>query len=82
MRVPEYTPGRKSLDQTWLPHHVAGQILIFGAEPVGYPATDARPLKGDAAGVDAERRLKMIVMIAPHGADDAEVVGAFGDVGE
>src|SRR5262249_31703712 len=66
----------------WREYDVTRQVLILGAEPVSHPASNARSLEGHAARMDAERRLEVIVVIAAHGADDAEIVGALGDVGE
>src|SRR5262249_17182670 len=60
----------------WCEYDVARQVLILGAEPVSHPASNARSLEGHAARMDAERRLEVIVVIAAHGADDAEIVGA------
>ena len=58
------------------------QILIFGAETVTDPRTEARTLDCDRTGVNAKRRLKMIAMIAVHRANQTNIVHAFADMRE
>src|SRR4051812_19086217 len=63
-------------------HDVARQILILSAETVRHPTPDAGTLECHTPGMDAERSLEVIVMVAANRADDAQVVGLFGDVRE
>ena len=60
----------------------AGEVLGFGAEAVEEPGAHAGAALDDGAGVHEGVGGVMIDLLRLHGADDAEFVGLFGDVGE
>ena len=60
----------------------AGQILVLAAESVENPGAEAGPPDARPAVVDQELRLRVREALVEAGADDGEVVDAFGRVRE
>ena len=60
----------------------AGEVFVFGAEAVEDPGAHAGADLGVAAGVEFEEGAAVGGVAAVHGADDAQFIGALGDVGE
>jgi len=58
------------------------QVLVFSTQAIADPGANAWPGDGNRAGVDSERGLEMIVVIAMHGANHREVVHRIADVRE
>ncbi len=59
-----------------------GEVLVDGAQAVAGPGAQGGAGDADGTGVDAEGGLEVIVVIAVHGADEADVVHAVAEVGE
>src|SRR5207248_1711894 len=47
-------------------HDERGEILVFRAQTIAHPRTQTGPRDGDRTGMNAERGLKMILVIAMH----------------
>ncbi len=78
-RQPRRLPVRNAIDRQALrvvEHHVGRQVLILRAQAVGHPRAHRRPAGDRAAGVHQEQRRLVIGMLAIHGADQRDVVGA------
>ena len=60
----------------------AGQVLVLAAQAVGHPRTHARPRQPGLAAVHQQQRRLVVGHVGVHRADDAQVVGALGDVRE
>ena len=60
----------------------AGQVLVFGAQAVGDPRAHRRPRGGDVAGMKQAAGGRVGGVEGVHRADDAEVVGERGEVGQ
>ena len=60
----------------------AGEVLIFRAESVGDPGAEAGSALDGVTAVHEHEGWLVIRDVGLHGADDGEVVGAAGDVGE
>ena len=63
-------------------HDERRQVPVHRPQPMAHPGADARPGEGHRAGMDAERGLEMVRVIVAHRADQAQIVGALGDVRE
>ena len=73
---------RAAIRQGGRDDHEAGQVRVFRPEAVADPRAHARAREGHRAGVDAERGLRVVGVVGEHGADEAEIVGALGDLGK
>ena len=64
--------------------HEGGKIFVRAAERVGNPAPERRMIKlaSAMAGAGFDDGGKVIALVAPHGADDGDVVDHAADVGE
>ena len=60
----------------------AGEVLVFGTKSLENPEAHTWPAEGEDAGVELEESRAVIYAIPDHGADDAEVVNARGDLGK
>ncbi len=60
----------------------AGEVLVFGAEAVGDPGSEAGSGEAGFSAIHEEEGGFVVGDIGVHGADDGEVIGAFADVGE
>ncbi|MCE9608640.1 MAG: hypothetical protein K8R23_00270 [Chthoniobacter sp.] len=66
---------RREHDERW-------EIAVFRPQPVADPRAEAGSRETHRAGVDAERGLEVVVVVAAHGAHEADVVHALADVRE
>ena len=69
-----------AVGQGGLDHHVAGQVLILGAEPVEGPGTHAGPDEGAGAGEGLQQRRAVVNAFANHRTHHAKIVDAFADI--
>ena len=60
----------------------AGQVLVFGAQAVGNPRAHRRARGGDVSGMKQAASGRVGGVESVHRADDAEIVGEGGEVGE
>ena len=61
-------------------HNEGGQVLVFGAESVGQPRSQAREAHAVHACVDLEQCRGMIVGVGVARIDEGEIIHMFGDV--
>ena len=73
---------RPSLREVLADRHVSREVLVFAAEPVRDPRTQARADERVAAGVPLQHGTAVPRVGAVHRVDHAEVVGPLGQVGE
>ena len=60
--------------------HEGRQIAILRAQPIAHPRPNRRPRECHRARVHTERRLRVVVVIAAHRADQTDVIHALADV--
>ncbi len=72
---PAVAPGRLDGDE-------AGQVVVLGPEAVERPRPQRGPDELRAAGVQHQIGLRMGRQVGVHAADDAQLVGMRGDLGE
>ena len=71
-----------TMAERWAQSHIAWQILVLGAQPVGDPTTHAGPDKSVRTRVQLQQRSAMAGIGAMHGVEHAQLVGLTGDVRE
>ena len=66
----------------WVDRQEAGEVLIFGAEPIRNPRAEAGADEGVGTGVEFEQGAPVSFVGAVDGFDDTEIVGAGPDEGK
>src|SRR5439155_10052148 len=69
-------------NQAAVEDYEAGEVFGFGAQAVGDPCAHAGPALRARAGVEEVVGGGVLGKVGSHGADEGEVIGARGDVGE